>query len=282
MKKLLFMTLIFLSASALHGAATVAAPATTMLAHAQQTRCHTDLFLEAKRIISDSIHRMTPEEWENALKYEKEMDEITHALVTRQKPLPYANNPIITATRQALFKKTNCSESARYICQLFTGSRPDIVTQQKIFADNEYRGTFTDFAKKNGSHYQNRMAHILFTPSPIPLHVLFYVQCNGEGRGGHFYVIEIQSDGTTTFARIYQSWFGHYTLAEWLGIDPWNEQRVTPDDSTLYYLFGRGMKIPIGLVPWFTNVFDNDATFYIKMIDVPQSNTTTATQQGAA
>lgn len=172
-----------------------------------------------------------------------------------------------------------CAVSAQYIQDLFTAQEDlfkkfsnHVVKYHKIkfpdvLSDTEFRGKFRELLKKaDGNGYVNKMAKDLFSFSKNPEHVLFYIVM---GDGSHVFIVEKFNDGKESFLRIYQSWHDIYSLAEWLGIDPWKCGRKPY--AQLFYEFGDGKKLtPEQLLSCMeeTCCAILDSVFYIHKFDV--------------
>jgi hypothetical protein len=152
-------------------------------------------------------------------------------------------------------EKTDCNKAAENIIELFTGKPDvwndlerliqDIQRQRKDFKDllrlkDTYLGQFENFFKKEQGDYISAVAQRLFTESRQPEHTLFYVVLYYDAHG---FVIEKVCDGNKTFWRIYTSWFGYFTLAQWLDIDEWKPKEVPFDLNEIYFDYGDGRKL---------------------------------------
>lgn len=107
-----------------------------------------------------------------------------------------------------------------------------------------FHGSFDDFTAKKEDRYLNGKMQKWFTrTSQHPTHELITMTVYYK-KTFHSFVIEKCFTGKEVWFRIYQSWCKAFTLAEWLGIDPWNEQDLYKKFHNKHFKdYGKGKKL---------------------------------------
>lgn len=181
-----------------------------------------DIFPLLKKLIASSPHQMSSSDW----KYELNM--------------PIGSNCIESAaTVTQLLTGINATSRIRtfWDCLMYGRTMPELADDE--FCDSMKQLTYTD----------HPVVHALLTNSPTPEHCIFYVLTNGP----HAFVVEKVSDGRTTWWRIYQSWYGTFTMTEWLGSAPWRIHTTDTTMTKLYNYYGQGKKLNHGDLHAFIN-----------------------------
>ena len=130
---------------------------------------------------------------------------------------------------------TPCHATSQYVMHLLTGTqekslytregmrrKPGLNYTLKLPAlnpDEEYVGTFKGFTEKEDGSYKNPVAKELFTNASAGKHLVFYIVTEDpKNYADHSYVIEKQNSGQ---CRMYQSFYKGFSIAQWLGNEPW-------------------------------------------------------------
>ncbi|HSW73665.1 MAG TPA: hypothetical protein VLG71_00775 [Candidatus Limnocylindria bacterium] len=151
----------------------------------------------------------------------------------RQMPIPGAPEQFCTEK----IEKQNCHNTADFVTNLYTGQHDIYHRVMHLdscnFTDlrpNEYYGTLAAFNTTCPD-----MAKKLFATTSTPEHFLFYIATRPKKDNliDHGFVITKKGDGRSTTWYTYQSWYGLFSLAQWLGIDRW--PTLTMDDHTITY-----------------------------------------------
>jgi len=174
---------------------------------------------------------------------------------------------------------TECSAAANYMIQLLCGITNESVSQRRLdvlarrapCTDEEFFGSYEKLMKVNSDGtYIHAVIEKLLTPSRRFQHQLFCVTISG---GGHLLVIEKQAEECNTWWRIYQSWYSYFTLAEWIGVDPWKSDNT--DFTTRHARFGNGKKLSHQEILYFfahpmidRGIIAKDINFYIRVFDI--------------
>jgi hypothetical protein len=183
---------------------------------------------------------------------------------------------------QEIAERSECSTSAQYIVDLFVGQKDAFSCFKPLvskhldknypnsISNSEFYGTFSNLLKMNQEEYVHEIAKSLFIHPKKPEHLLFYFVMEW---GGHVFVIEKISNSNDTKWIIYQSWATLYTLAEWLGIDPWHYD--SEFEKKLHNEFGNGAKLnKDGLLSFIKSMSslssetEPNAVYYIKKFEI--------------
>ncbi len=133
-----------------------------------------------------------------------------------------------------LWTETHCKKTAQAIVSFF---------KEKGMVENnsEYACDWDDFAN-------SAMGKALLATSKDPEHRLFLVNVCGSA---HVFVVEKTGADHQMYYRIFQSWQREFTLAQWLNVKRWNNQKLEDD----FYTYGAGQQIT---QPQFTTFLHNE------------------------